>query len=83
MGNLANMKGRPVLDHLLPTNRDTALVVWGPDAVLTFDGKIDTKFPSWPGIGWKGPAGYRLFAEAHSDEPLPTSLVREFASFGP
>jgi hypothetical protein len=47
IGNLANMEGRPVLDHLLATNRATALVVWGPDAVPTFDDKIDTKFPSW------------------------------------
>jgi hypothetical protein len=79
MGNSANMEGRPVLDHLFPTNRGTVLAVWGPDAVPTFDDKIDRRFPSWSWVGWKGPVEYRLFAEARSEEPLPTSLVREFA----
>jgi hypothetical protein len=47
--------------------------------VPTFDDKIDRKFPSWSWVGWKGPVEYRLLAEARSDEPLPMSLIREFA----
>jgi hypothetical protein len=49
------------------------------DTVPTFDDKIDRRFPSWLWVGWKGPVEYRLFAEARSNEPLPTLLVREFA----
>lgn len=72
----ANLEGRPVLDHVLPTNRGTVLTVMGPAAVPTFDSNLDRRFPSWSWVGWKGPVEHRLFAE---DEPLPTPLVRDFS----
>jgi hypothetical protein len=64
---------------MVPTNRGTVLSVWAPSAVPTFDDKVDRRFPSWSWVGWKGPVEYRLFAEASSHEPLPTSLVHKFA----
>ncbi|OXV05664.1 hypothetical protein Egran_06568 [Elaphomyces granulatus] len=63
----------------VPTNRGTVLSVWAPSAVPNFDDKADRRFPSWSWAGWKGPVEYRLFAEANSHEPLPTSLVHGFA----
>lgn len=69
----------PVLDHLLPTNRGTVLMVFGPEAVPTFNDRIDRRFPSWSWVGWKGPVDFRLFVEVRYHEQLPRSLIREFA----
>lgn len=76
IGPTDNIRGRSVS---VPTNRGTVLLTWGPSAVPTFDDKVDRRFPSWSWVGWKGPVEYRLFTEARSHEPLPTSLVHEFA----
>ncbi|KAE9377360.1 HET-domain-containing protein [Stipitochalara longipes BDJ] len=74
-----NLEGRPALNHLLLTNRGTVQQVWGPPAQQDFDETVDRRFPSWSWVGWTGAVEYRLFAEMHPDEPLPTSLIKEFA----
>ncbi|RYP48701.1 hypothetical protein DL769_011176 [Monosporascus sp. CRB-8-3] len=74
-----NMEGRPTLGQMLPTNKGTVELVWGPPQVKTFDETVDRRFPSWSWAGWKGPVEYRLFAEMLPNEPLPTSLIKEFA----
>ncbi|CZR66050.1 uncharacterized protein PAC_15951 [Phialocephala subalpina] len=76
--NRQNMKGRPVVGQLLPTNSNTFQEVYGPSAQPTFDEKVDRRFPSWSWVGWTGAVEYRLFAEMLPDEPLPTSLIEEF-----
>lgn len=63
----------------VPTDWSTVRLIFGPDEVASFDEKIDRRFPSWSWAGWKGPMDYRLFDDMSKDEPLPVSLVKEFA----
>jgi hypothetical protein len=64
---------------IVPTNRGTVQVVFGPGEVASFNEKVDRRFPSWSWAGWKGAVDYRLFDDMRADEPLPVSLVKKFA----
>lgn len=64
---------------ILPTNRGTVQVVFGPSEVTALDDKVDRRFPSWSWAGWKGPVGYHPFDDVHPDKPPPGSLVNKFA----
>ncbi|KAF2685129.1 HET-domain-containing protein [Lentithecium fluviatile CBS 122367] len=78
-GQKDNFCKRPMLNHALLTNRDAVGLVSGPSDTIGFEESVDRRFPSWSWVGWNSPMEYRLFAGLHSPEPLPKSLIHEFA----
>lgn len=63
---------------IVPTNRGTIQVVYGPGEVTAPDNNVDRRFPSWSWAGWRGAVHYRLFQDDDKAAPLPVLLVDKF-----